>query len=179
MLGALPAVLVSKPSSAGEFGDMFGAVNALFSGLAFAGVAYAIFLQQQALEIQREDTKKASGSNRRQLHIELQRMAMEDPDLQAVWGYSELETHTLRKQHAYINLVLSHWENDYVNGDLSEQKLKVVAGRYMKEHHLRAFWKRTREYRRSSAIADADALSLKFHNIVDALYLELKLEKDA
>lgn len=29
----------------GTFGDMFGAVNTLFSGLAFAGVIYAIFLQ--------------------------------------------------------------------------------------------------------------------------------------
>lgn len=30
----------------GTFGDMFGAINSLFSGLAFAGVVYAILLQQ-------------------------------------------------------------------------------------------------------------------------------------
>ena len=29
----------------GEFGDSFGVVNALFSGLAFAGVIWAIILQ--------------------------------------------------------------------------------------------------------------------------------------
>jgi len=39
----------------GTFGDMFGAVNALFSGLAFAGVIYAIFLQRKELELQREE----------------------------------------------------------------------------------------------------------------------------
>lgn len=33
------------PAEAGTFGDMFGAVNALFSGLAFAGVIYALILQ--------------------------------------------------------------------------------------------------------------------------------------
>ena len=30
----------------GEFGDSFGVVNALFSGLAFAGVIWAIILQK-------------------------------------------------------------------------------------------------------------------------------------
>ena len=39
----------------GTFGDMFGAINALFSGLAFAGVIYAIFLQRKELELQREE----------------------------------------------------------------------------------------------------------------------------
>lgn len=39
----------------GTFGDMFGAVNALFSGLALAGVIYAILLQRQELSLQRRD----------------------------------------------------------------------------------------------------------------------------
>ncbi|MEK3966308.1 hypothetical protein [Paenibacillus sp. FSL H7-0323] len=39
---------------AGTFGDMFGAVNALFSGLAFAGLIYTILLQREDLKIQRK-----------------------------------------------------------------------------------------------------------------------------
>ena len=39
----------------GAFGDMFGAINALFSGLALAGVILAIFLQKQELELQRHE----------------------------------------------------------------------------------------------------------------------------
>jgi len=45
----------------GTFGDMFGAVNSLFSGLAFVGVVFAILLQREELQLQREeliDTKK-------------------------------------------------------------------------------------------------------------------------
>ena len=38
---------------------MFGAVNALFSGLAFAGVVYAIFLQRMDLALQRKELAKA------------------------------------------------------------------------------------------------------------------------
>lgn len=42
-------LLYSLPDR-GTFGDMFGAVNALFSGLAFVGVVYALLLQHDELE---------------------------------------------------------------------------------------------------------------------------------
>jgi hypothetical protein len=40
---------------ASKFGDSFGYVNALFAGLAFAGVIYAILLQSKELRLQREE----------------------------------------------------------------------------------------------------------------------------
>jgi hypothetical protein len=43
----------------GTFGDMFGAANALFSGLAFAGVAYAILLQRAEVAISREELERS------------------------------------------------------------------------------------------------------------------------
>jgi len=39
----------------GTFGDMFGAVNALFSGFAFAGIIITIILQSRELKLQREE----------------------------------------------------------------------------------------------------------------------------
>src|SRR5215510_12732323 len=39
----------------GQFGDLFGVINALFSGLAFAGIIAAIHLQRQELQLQREE----------------------------------------------------------------------------------------------------------------------------
>jgi hypothetical protein len=47
--------LIDDTSERGLFGDMFGAVNSLFSGLAFGGVIYAILLQREELQLQRED----------------------------------------------------------------------------------------------------------------------------
>lgn len=41
----------------GQFGDLFGAVTSLFSGLAFAGLFWALRLQSQQLELQREELK--------------------------------------------------------------------------------------------------------------------------
>ncbi len=42
----------------GAFGDMFGAVNALFSGLAFAGIIISILLQNKELKLQREELEQ-------------------------------------------------------------------------------------------------------------------------
>jgi flagellar biosynthesis component FlhA len=42
-------------SDRGTFGDLFGAVNGLFSGLAFAGLIYTIVLQKKDLEMQRNE----------------------------------------------------------------------------------------------------------------------------
>ena len=38
-----------------QFGEMFGAVSALFSALAFAGVIYAVILQRQDIEVSRKE----------------------------------------------------------------------------------------------------------------------------
>ena len=42
----------------GVFGDMFGAVNALFSGLALAGLVYAILLQRQEIALAKQDASR-------------------------------------------------------------------------------------------------------------------------
>jgi hypothetical protein len=39
----------------GQFGDLFGSVNALFSGLAFAGLTITICLQRKELSLQRRE----------------------------------------------------------------------------------------------------------------------------
>src|SRR6266571_2806635 len=49
-------VYVTQPAAdRAAFGEMFGAVNALFSGLAFAGVICAILLQREDLSLQRTE----------------------------------------------------------------------------------------------------------------------------
>lgn len=45
----------------GTFGDMFGGVNALFTGLAFATLIYTAFMQQRELRLQRMALKLQRG----------------------------------------------------------------------------------------------------------------------
>jgi hypothetical protein len=57
----------------GQFGDMFGAVNALFSGLAFAGIIITILLQKEELTLQRQelkDTRKEFGKQNETLSLQ-------------------------------------------------------------------------------------------------------------
>lgn len=55
-------LLINKtPNERGTIGDMFGSINALFSGLALAGIILTILLQRRELKLQREelrDTRK-------------------------------------------------------------------------------------------------------------------------
>ena len=54
-------MFVSDIALRGQWGDSFGMINALFSGLAFAGVIWTIYLQKQELGLQRkelENTRK-------------------------------------------------------------------------------------------------------------------------
>lgn len=46
---------LDKWSDRADFGGMFGAASSLFSGLALAGVVYAILLQRQELSLQRQE----------------------------------------------------------------------------------------------------------------------------
>lgn len=49
----------------GQFGDMFGALNSLFSGLAFAGIVVAILIQRAELQLQREELRLAREEQQR------------------------------------------------------------------------------------------------------------------
>jgi hypothetical protein len=58
ILALVPIVLahyLPTPEVRGQFGDMFGLANSLFSGLAFAGLIYTILLQRRELSLQREE----------------------------------------------------------------------------------------------------------------------------
>lgn len=49
---------MSDSEKRGQFGDMFGAVNALFSGLAFAGLIITLILQRRELSLQRDELEQ-------------------------------------------------------------------------------------------------------------------------
>jgi hypothetical protein len=52
---ALSGFLLHGQTDRGTFGDMFGAVNALFTGLAFATLIYTAWMQREELALQRQE----------------------------------------------------------------------------------------------------------------------------
>ncbi len=94
----------------GTFGDMFGAVNALFSGLAFGGIIYTIYLQRTELILQRKElemtreelTRSASAQENSEKALAQQVKSMElTAKLNALNSLLEY----------YINLTASHQTN--------------------------------------------------------------------
>lgn len=69
------------------FGDQFGAVNALFSGLAFAGLIYTIILQHRDLELQRNDLK-----------LQREELALNRKEMEEQTAEFEKQNETLRIQ---------------------------------------------------------------------------------
>ena len=55
--GFIYPLLVPSLDARAANGDAFGAVNALFSGLAFAGLIYTILMQREELALQREELR--------------------------------------------------------------------------------------------------------------------------
>lgn len=89
----------------GQFGDSFGVVNALFAGLAFAGVICAILLQMKIFELQR-----------RQLELQEQEM-------QATRAEIKGQKETLQKQNfenSFFQLLGMH--SEIVNSMAIENK---------------------------------------------------------
>ncbi len=61
--GVLTIYFIDNWSDRGTFGDLFGAINSLFSGLALAGLVYSIYGSRQEIELQRAEIEL----NRREL----------------------------------------------------------------------------------------------------------------
>jgi len=72
---ALPIYLFDNKGDRGTFGDQFGSVNALFSGLALGGVIIALWLQQREVKIaireQRDAARQHAGIIKTQIILEL------------------------------------------------------------------------------------------------------------
>ncbi|RUU25220.1 putative phage abortive infection protein [Mesorhizobium sp. M6A.T.Ce.TU.016.01.1.1] len=80
----------------GLFGDMFGAVNSVFSGFAFVGVIYAIFLQRHEISIAKKEiayTKTILDEQQKQLSLqnqETKKQAFESTYFQMVRLFTDI-----------------------------------------------------------------------------------------
>lgn len=65
-------------TGAGVFGDMFGAANAFFSGLALMGIVYAIALQQRELQLQRNELMRLAEAGAESNAVRLRQLQLSE-----------------------------------------------------------------------------------------------------
>jgi hypothetical protein len=84
----------------GQAGDMFGGLNALFTGLAFAGVIVTILLQREELALQRRELEmtrdELAGARKAQEHQVLSQAASVELTV-----LNTLAAEALRKEQSY------------------------------------------------------------------------------
>ena len=139
-LGTPMVITHMIPDSAvqGQFGDLFGAVNALFSGLAFAGLFYTIYLQRQELALQRKELalqRLEMKGSREQLEYQAQaqqslfratvaqvRVAEIQAEIEAIklasvgFAYNEAYSQEVLDASKRIAMISAEFESDDVTG---------------------------------------------------------------
>ena len=110
MRRAFPDTAVS-----GQMGDMFGAVNALFSGLALAGVVVAIWFQSKELRLQREELEQTRAELIGQKEqLEAQKMVMSKQyDSMAIQQFENSFYQMLKTHNSLIGMMYDYTDDEY------------------------------------------------------------------
>lgn len=110
--------LFGKPDSAGEAGDMFGSVNALFSGAAFVILIAALVLQTKELSLQRtelslvrKEYEKMVVNQSRQLDVMREQYNLEliEKDVIPELQYSKSSNYPVDPDNPNVNR-MNKWE---------------------------------------------------------------------
>jgi hypothetical protein len=100
----------------GTVGQYFDAGSAVFSGIALLLVIGTTVMQRRELAMQRDalskshwELRRSAEADLRRLHMELIKMAIDDPSLADVWAdFRPGIPVERRKQYLYANLIFSH-----------------------------------------------------------------------
>ena len=146
-------------------------LSSFFSGLAFAGVLIALFLQQRQIllqqreiRLQRVEFARNFAAQLRVLHNELQRMSIEDPDLATVWGSQD---YTAFRKEAFVNLILSNWEMQFEQGLMTKDQISTLLTRYFASVPFQTFWRNARAHRQNMALTPA---AKQFHSFAERAF---------
>jgi hypothetical protein len=136
-----------------EIGQALSPIGIFFSGVAFIGVAVALIIQQRELKnqhdeisIAREEQARASEVVIRQLHTDLIKMAIEDPELLAIWPAMAPGIAGSKKDQ-YCNLILNLQKVAYETHAVELAELRGALRFLMTSRDMYMFWERARTAR--------------------------------
>ena len=121
----LPEYMAKDISTLGEkgvFGDSYGSVNSLFTGLAFSGLIFTIFLQQREIKLQRNDYSRQIE----EMQLSRSEVARQTDiqEKQAALSMANLKMKALEAKIEYIQMEGTQWNEGsrftYVGPKLEE-----------------------------------------------------------
>lgn len=136
-----------------EIGQALSPIGIFFSGAAFIGIAVTLFMQRRELQNQRVElgmTREEQARNSevviRQLHTDVIKMAIEDPELREVWPHVLPGVAETKKDH-YCNLILNLQKVAYETHTIELAELRGALNYLMASRDMYLFWEKSRAAR--------------------------------
>lgn len=172
-----------------SFGDIYDSLNALFTGLAFAGLVFTIYLQRKELKLTREEMKKqrqqmerSAASQIKQRHHEILKMSIEDKDLSRVLGgtVTKISNYNKRKQHLFMNLIFNHFELMFQYGIIGRNRLRLLfENDFEKNPYFQDYWGRVRKFRKESiSLSNNPEKRQIIFDLAEKIYMNNKFLRD-
>lgn len=117
---------------ASAIGQAYEAASAVLSGLALGGIGLSIALQVRANHQSRIQTV-------RQMHMDLLKLALDDPLYRPCWGAPN-SANIDDRQAMYINLILSYWQARWDIGSSDESVIRAQAIQFFRGEAPRLYW---------------------------------------
>lgn len=142
-------------------GQTYGAASAILSVLALIAVAASLYLQAREMATTREQSLRV-------LHVDLLRIALDDPLYMDCWGsFSSAAEQDAQRQHVYVNMIVSHWQTTYEIRGMDDTQLRAITESLFTGVPARRFWRDAREARLRTATSQRVQ---RFTTIVDESY---------
>lgn len=169
---ALPALDQDRHanwSHLSQIGATYGAISAVIAAIALTGVVMSLILQRHEALVARRSTMRA-------LHVDLMKLAMDDPVYMECWGEYVTENFDTERQFTYVNLIVSHWHAMYEIGECTDAILHSMATELFSGEPGRRFWK----IAGSGRIKRAQNRKIRrFYEIIEKAYREALTRLDA
>ncbi|GIE76686.1 hypothetical protein Aph02nite_26360 [Actinoplanes philippinensis] len=120
-----------------DIGEAFGGISAVLSAVALCGVGASLLYQQR-------QTRQELADIERQHHMELMRMAIENPGLMEVLDVKAADSPHW-KQETYANLTMMYWLTIWELGEIDDEELRSMTSSMFESPISLQWWARVRE----------------------------------
>jgi hypothetical protein len=143
-----------------EIGGTYGAVSAVVATIALVGVTVSLVIQNREIREARKNARRAH-------HVELMRLAMDDPRYMECWGPYLTDSYAAETQFTYVNLIVAHWYAEYDVGELPDALLHATAINVFASGPGRHYWETTGTFWRDRYPGKR---ARRFHQVLEDTY---------
>jgi hypothetical protein len=133
----------------GDVGQTFEAVSSVVSAFAIGGILISWTYQAWQMQFAQLALQRSVDADVRNQHVALMRMAINDPDLAAVWAHDGSNNPVTQRQYFYANLLIQHAWLQHTTGIATHAEMVSNLKHLFASPIVRAFWRDTANTRQN------------------------------